>query len=226
MTAFSLVRWPNAPTNALDLVKQNIIHNHAGTGEIQRNQSWRSDFIYIFIEQGKWHVAIKSFRAVSDPDGLRLDRSMCCVTMGNRTFAMLDDQAAPQVADLASFQNAIPSPALSSPTGTGRPRGLTGSNILQPPHCRTTLITAEPVGALESLLSQLGTRWTSTRQQGTAPRNQPASSGNQLVVEGSIFTIGSDWVLRVGNVVLAGGAMKGMLLEARPFSNFEYESAC
>ena len=173
-------------------------------------------------EKGRWYVAIKSFRAVSDPDGLRLDRSMCCVTLGNRTFAMLEDQAAPQVAEFASFPNMIQAPPLSSPTGSGRSKPLASATLLQPPHYRTTLVTTEPVGALEALLSQLGTRWASTRQQGAASKNQPASSGNQLVIEGSFFTVGSDWILRIGNVTLAGGALKGMLLEASPNFLFSF----
>jgi len=32
-------------------------------------------------------------------------------------------------------------------------------------------------------------------------------------LEGFVFAIGNDWIVRVGHVVLAGGAVKGMLLE-------------
>lgn len=131
--------------------------------------------------------------------------------MGGRTFAILDDQAAPQLADFKALQEHWQAQPLSSPTGTGRTKPLT--TLPQPAHYRTTMVTTEPVGALESLLSQLGPRWASTRRQNTNIRNQPASSGNQLVIEGNVFSIGSDWIVRIGNVQLAGGAMKGMLLE-------------
>lgn len=91
--------------------------------------------------------------------------------------------------------------------------------IHEPLHYRHTFLTLNPSGALEQLLSQLRARWLSTRQ--TAPtstaaaraQNQPQTSGIHLVIDGNIFTIGTDWIVRVGNVILAGGAVKGMLLE-------------
>jgi len=33
------------------------------------------------------------------------------------------------------------------------------------------------------------------------------------IIDGQIFSIGSDWLVRAGNVVLAGGAVRGVLLE-------------
>lgn len=42
------------------------------------------------------------------------------------------------------------------------------------------------------------------------------TAGQQLSVEGAVYTIGTDFIVRAGNVVLAGGAVKGMLLEVRP----------
>jgi len=39
--------------------------------------------------------------------------------------------------------------------------------------------------------------------------------GQQLNIDGNVFAIGTDWLVRVGNVILAGGAVKGMLLEVR-----------
>ncbi|CDO71568.1 hypothetical protein BN946_scf184911.g38 [Trametes cinnabarina] len=35
-----------------------------------------------------------------------------------------------------------------------------------------------------------------------------------LTVEGHVYSIGTDWLVRAGNVLLAGGAVKGMFLEA------------
>ena len=42
-----------------------------------------------------------------------------------------------------------------------------------------------------------------------------AGAGPQLVVEGHVYAIGSDWLVRAGNVKLSGGAVKGMLVEVR-----------
>lgn len=66
---------------------------------------------------------------------------------------------------------------------------------------KTNLIIAR----LSSLLGR-------PEHSGTAPRGHAA--GQQLSIEGQMFSIGSDWLVRVGNVILAGGAVKGMLLEA------------
>jgi hypothetical protein len=82
-----------------------------------------------------------------------------------------------------------------------------------PTHYRTTFLTIRPPGALEQLLAQLKARWVSVRQSTTSGTQRGQSSGQQLTIDGYIFAIGSDWLVRVGNVVLAGGAVKGMLLE-------------
>ncbi|KAL1678534.1 hypothetical protein EV122DRAFT_211889 [Schizophyllum commune] len=78
-----------------------------------------------------------------------------------------------------------------------------------PSHYQYTLVPVSPPGALEQLLQQLNAPWT-MRQAGGGS-NQ---SGRQLLIDGHIFTIGTDWVVCVGNVILAGGTLKGMILEA------------
>ncbi|KAK0468396.1 uncharacterized protein EV420DRAFT_1504257 [Desarmillaria tabescens] len=88
-------------------------------------------------------------------------------------------------------------------------------NLTSPPtHYRNTFLTLSPPGALEHLLAQLKARWVSVRQStaNTAPRTQAA--GPQLLIDGHVFSIGTDWIVRIGNVLLSGGAVKGMLLEA------------
>ena len=47
--------------------------------------------------------------------------------------------------------------------------------------------------------------------------SQQQSSGPHLMVEGHVYAIGSDWLVRAGNVILSGGAVKGMLVEVRVF---------
>ncbi|KAH8118305.1 hypothetical protein DFH11DRAFT_662591 [Phellopilus nigrolimitatus] len=191
----SLARWPSAPTTGLDLVKQNIVRNHAG------------------VERAKWLVSVRSFRTVSGREhGLQLDRSMCALTMNNYTFFVLEDPAAPAVSDL-SIGQAPANPAsadLASAKGNNISRSLQGEH----PHLRTTIVTVSPPGSMEQLIAQLGARWAPTRQPSANSRSQTMATGNQLVIDGSIFSIGTDWRVRVGNVILAGGAVKGMLLEA------------
>lgn len=114
--------------------------------------------------------------------------------MNENVFVLLEDPTAPTRADIVTnVQN------------------TDGQVIPVPLHYRTTFLTLRPPGALEQLLHQLRARWVPVRQ--TAPGAQRSQGGQQLSVEGFVFAIGNDWLVRVGNVVLAGGAVKGMLLE-------------
>jgi len=84
-----------------------------------------------------------------------------------------------------------------------------------PSHYRNTLVTVSPPGALEQLISQLRARWVSVRQSGTTSSSQKSQgAAQQLTVDGLIYSIGSDWLVRFGHVILAGGAVRGMLIEA------------
>lgn len=119
---------------------------------------------------------------------------MYALTLDENVFILLEDPAAPTRADVLA----------------AAPPGQEIVYLQSPPHYRNTFLTLKPPGALEQLLSQIKARWVSVRQV-VGQRNQ--MSGQQLTIEGHIFSIGTDWLVRVGNVVLAGGAVKGMLLE-------------
>ncbi|KAL0574534.1 hypothetical protein V5O48_007426 [Marasmius crinis-equi] len=115
--------------------------------------------------------------------------------MNDNVFVLLEDPLAPTRADIVA----------NPPEGT----------TFQPTHYRNTFLTLSPPGALEQLLSQLKARWIPVRQSSNSNMGQRGqASGPQLVIEGHIFGIGTDWIVRVGNVILAGGAVKGMILEA------------
>lgn len=115
--------------------------------------------------------------------------------MHENVFVLLEDPAAPTRADVLAIAPPEQPPA----------------QVLGPTHYRTTFITLKPPGALEQLLAQLKARWLSVRQASAPQRGQ--ATGQQLIIEGNVFAIGTDWLVRVGNVILAGGAVKGMLLE-------------
>lgn len=122
-------------------------------------------------------------------------------------FVQLEDPVSPQRADLLQ---PLPEGQLPIPlTGPGSPA-----------HFRTTCLTLSPPGALEQLLAQSRARWVSIRQSGTSGLSQ--GSGQQLSVDGVVYSIGTDFIVRAGNVILAGGAVKGMLLEVRKC----YSSCC
>lgn len=117
--------------------------------------------------------------------------------MNENVFVLLEDPTVPTRADIVTnIQNS---------------QSTDEQVIPVPPHYRTTFLTLRPPSALEQLLHQLRAHWIPVRQ--TAPGAQRSQGGQQLSVEGFVFAIGNDWLVRVGNVVLAGGAVKGMLLE-------------
>ncbi|KIJ70535.1 hypothetical protein HYDPIDRAFT_105279 [Hydnomerulius pinastri MD-312] len=125
--------------------------------------------------------------------------------MNENAFVLLEDPSAPTRADVLA--------AIQSTASQGGDNRLSES-MMHPPHYRTTFLTVRPPGALEQLLSQLKARWVPVRQSTATSSQRAQGSAQQLSVEGHVFAIGNDWLVRVGNVVLAGGAIKGMLLEA------------
>ncbi|KAM5536188.1 hypothetical protein V8D89_010087 [Ganoderma adspersum] len=188
-----LVRWTNAPTTGLELIAQNIVKNHQG------------------IYKGRWLLHMKSFRSImGSVPGFQVpvERSMCTLTMDDNVFCVIEDPAAPMRADYlqqaAEYARTHPGTTLTPPT-----------------HFRHTFPTLGPPAALEQLLTQLRARWVSVRQTGSStaaagPSGQKGvgmGTGPHVTVDGHVYAIGSDWLVRAGNVHLAGGAVKGMLLE-------------
>ncbi|KAI0303885.1 hypothetical protein BC826DRAFT_980186 [Russula brevipes] len=146
--------------------------------------------------RGKWQLSARSYRSTLGAiHGSTHERSMCLLTMSDNVFVSLEDPSAPTRADLAYH-------ASQSDTA-----------IVEPTHYRNTFLTLSPPGALEQLLSLLRARWISTKQSaGSAAQHRQTAP--QLIVEGNVYAIGTDWIVRAGNVILATGAVKGMLLEA------------
>jgi len=145
--------------------------------------------------RGKWQLSARSYRSTLGAIGGSIhERSMCLLTMSDNVFVSLEDPSAPTRADLAYH-------ASQSETA-----------ILEPTHYRNTFLTLSPPGALEQLLTLLRARWISTKQSaGSAAQYKQTAA--QLTVEGNVYAIGTDWIVRAGNVILATGAVKGMLLE-------------
>lgn len=117
--------------------------------------------------------------------------------MDDNVFVLLEDPAAPMRAEVLA----------------AAPPGQESAYIQGCPHFRTTFLTLRPPGALEQLLAQLKARWVSVRQTTAAPARGGHAPGQQILIDGQVFSIGTDWIVRIGNVILAGGAVKGMLLE-------------
>jgi hypothetical protein len=157
--------------------------------------------------KGIWHLSVRSYRStLGQTPGFQIpsERTMCALTMGENVFVLLEDPLAPTRGDVLA----------------AAPPGQESAYLQGPSHYRTTFLTIRPPGALEQLLAQLKARWVSVRQSAASGTQRGQSSGQQLTIDGYIFAIGSDWLVRVGNVVLAGGAVKGMLLEVRAHVRF------
>lgn len=119
---------------------------------------------------------------------------MCVLTMNDNCFVQLEDPLMPTRGDVLAS-------ALDPSVAHLQHHSA---------HYRSTFLTLRPPGALEQLLGQLKARWVPVRQT----TNQSAhASGHQLTIDGAVFAIGTDWLVRFGNVVLAGGAVKGMVIE-------------
>ncbi|KAI0669893.1 hypothetical protein C8Q78DRAFT_1154509 [Trametes maxima] len=202
-----LARWINAPTTGIELIHQNILRNLQGQ------------------YKSKWSLSIRSFRStLSSIPGYQVpaERSMIALTMNDNVFVLLDDPAAPMRLEyqqmLAGYTQAQTQTQTQPDTAAPPAPG--------PAHYRHTFPTLSPPGALEQLLAQLRARWVSVRQTassgGAGTKGQGAGAGAgttgagglQVVVEGHVYAIGTDWLVRAGNVQLAGGAVKGMFLEA------------
>jgi hypothetical protein len=142
---------------------------------------------------GKWNLSIKSFRStLGQIPGLQgqlpAERVLWAMNMNDNVFVLLEDQMAPNRGDYMA----------TSPGGVNKLYDLHF-----PGHYRTTFLTLTPPGSFEQLLSQLRARWVPVRQAGS----------HQAVIDGLVFAIAPDWIVRVGNVLVAGNTVRGMLLE-------------
>ncbi|TFK16466.1 hypothetical protein FA15DRAFT_761406 [Coprinopsis marcescibilis] len=185
----ALARWVNADADAFAKVEYNIKVNHNG------------------IPVSKWYMSIKSYRSTfgmtsnsqdgpsSMPSGN--ERTMATVTMGENVFVLLEDPLAPTHTDAEMMK--MPGP-------------LT--------HYRSTFLTVKPVGNLEQLLVQLKAQWMPVRVTTARSQNQGGTSSSasnllaaaELIVDGKIYAIGSDWLVRVG-LVRSKDLIRGMVLE-------------
>ncbi|KAJ7638836.1 hypothetical protein FB45DRAFT_903988 [Roridomyces roridus] len=168
----------------------------AGLKNVQENLATNHNATY----KGPWNLSVRSYRStLGQVPGIQLpvERQMCALTMEGSCFVLVDDALAPSRAEVLA----------------AAPPGEAAAYLQRPSHFRTTFLTLKPPGALEQLLGHLKARWVSVRPP-AAGAPQRGQSGQQLTIEGHIFSIGTDWVVRIGNVILAGGAVKGMLLEA------------
>ncbi|KAF9009037.1 hypothetical protein BDQ17DRAFT_1398141 [Cyathus striatus] len=168
-----------------------------GMQEVRRNIELNHNGLCV----AKWNLSVKSYRSTLGQNSSGhspSERILCTLTMDNNVFVLLEDPMAPTRAEVLAVA----------------PPGQERTYLQGPSHFRTTFLTLRPPGALEQLLAQLKARWVPVRQGATAGSSRGQTGGQQLIIDGHTFSIGTDWLVRIGNVVLAGGLIKGMLLEA------------
>jgi hypothetical protein len=119
-----------------------------------------------------------------------MERTLLALTMDENVFVLLEDPMSMSRLDIEAAM------AENHPVNQN------------PPHYRTTFLTVSPPGALEQLVTHLKARWVPVRGAGQG-------GGQQLTIDGIVFRLGTDWLVRIGNVVQASGAVKGMLVEVR-----------
>jgi len=190
-----LACWVNAPQNGIEIIREHIIKNHSGQ------------------VKGRWYLQVRSYRSVLDGQRTRNEppRSMVSVTMNDAAFVLIDDPAVPP-----SELSVPPSPdvplAAFPPISPPPSKPITSEESRS--HRRSSFVTIRPPESLELLLLQLKARWVPVRQSGGGATTRPGAGAPQVTIEGFTFVVGTDWIVRAGNVIIAGGAIRGMLLEA------------
>ncbi|OSX60215.1 hypothetical protein POSPLADRAFT_1047682 [Postia placenta MAD-698-R-SB12] len=151
------------------------------------------------VMRGKWQLSLGSWRSSLGAPNMQIpERAMYTVTMNDNVFVQIEDPGAPTRAEIPQLLEA---------------QGQSPRSFPPPPHYRNTLMTVSPPGALEQLIAQLRARWLPVRGAPTGSQKSQ-NAAQQVTVDGLIYSIGNDWLIRFGHVILAGGAVKGMLIEA------------
>ncbi|KZT62089.1 hypothetical protein CALCODRAFT_479290 [Calocera cornea HHB12733] len=192
-----LARWSNSNQQDLDIVCQRIVR----TGGVHR---------------GRWLLLMRTYRSTAaTSSGTRGERIMHTVTpMGAAdpcTYVWLEDGSVPSRGEYRSQL------AEKGAEEAARSR-MAMLKDEEPAHFRTTFVTLKPPNSLDMLLMNLRASWIPGRQIGEREAWnrawQAAGNAPHLTLDGFIFHIGSDWIVRVGNLSSPAGGAKGMILEA------------
>jgi hypothetical protein len=116
-------------------------------------------------------------------------RTIYSVSTSTATYALLEDQAV----------------------------DLTGSDRSNP---RVTFVSITPPESLQSMLAQIAGNWSASRPNAAVPGRSVVPAGvGQVHLDGHVYSVGTDWLVRIGNVTQPGGVHKGIVIEVnRGFS--------
>jgi len=173
--------------------------------------------------EGKWSMTLHSYRS-----GFYPSRSIYTVSTSTYTYALLEDSSPLPPPPPPPNPN---SQSSSSPSISTQPPQTSESKSQSKRTQFVTIPSPPDSSALPTLLSQISGNWTSSRQNNAAQSGKGVVIGAspQVVIEGHTFTIGGDWVVRIGNVIQgsggvplgggggstsASGSARGMIIEA------------
>jgi len=149
-------------------------------------------------------------------------RSMTAVTMNDAQFVLIEDPSVPLSDPQTPGSPDVPLAAGEQDQGSQSQQQPQFEQMQmdetqeQRTHRRTSFAIFRPPESLDLLLNQLQAKWVPVRQSsGTAgTKGKGITGGPQVTIEGLVFSVDTDWIIRAGNILLAGGATRGMLLEA------------
>ncbi|CAE6455544.1 unnamed protein product [Rhizoctonia solani] len=151
-----------------------------------RSSVYPERFLYTLVYGENAHILLEDRKSLERPAALEKIR--------------VEQEAANQVAATTSAptmddDDVIILDASGQEPGAVLPKA---KNIPLPLHFRTTFISLKPPLAFEQFLGQVKAKWGS----------RPGSAG----IDGVTFTVGTDWIIRVG-FIQAGSGHKGVMLE-------------
>ncbi|CCA66621.1 hypothetical protein PIIN_00304 [Serendipita indica DSM 11827] len=192
-----IARWSNAPSTGVQLISDSVSRQHGAR------------------PSGSWQAEIRAIRRHTYVDGVTSvggERLLWEYTnAGDQVLTIIEDPTAPKRADyMAARAEAMQANAAKQQAG------LEVAELPPlPPHFRHTLISYRQA-SIEALLDQLGGAWNLQQQKPTDLGMMGRPTGgttHRLRIEGRVWNIGSDWIVRVGGVFAIGEQFKGVIME-------------
>lgn len=130
----------------------------------------------------------------------------------------MEDLSAPKRADYLVAKAEIVAHN-NAKKASGAPESELQTDPPAPAHYRHTLINFK-LPLMEALLDQLGGPWSTQPPRATnSMQMMGRNTGgvtHRLKIDGYIWSIGADWIVRVASVFAGGDQFKGIIMEVNP----------
>ncbi|CAE6523091.1 unnamed protein product [Rhizoctonia solani] len=189
-----IARWPLALPNSMPQLVGHILNlpnvEHRGrwkcSARSYRSSVYPERFLYTLTYGENIHILLEDRKSLERPAALEKIRT---------EQEAANQAAAATSAPVMEDDDVIILDASGQEPGAVLP---TVRNVPLPLHFRTTFISLKPPSTFEQFLGQVKGKW--------GPR--PNNAG----IDGVTFTVGTDWVIRMG-FIQAGSGHKGVMLE-------------